>query len=418
MASYLQKRRRRWYAVLEIPKALRPHFGNKPRFIQSLETDSRIVAQRRVGPVIAAWRSEIARARQEPNDDAAFFRRALRNAKTEEQRQSILEQIDYAAWDIGAINVENIGDKPSSDPEARRFYAVATGALVPLTEHLDEWLSTSRTTAKTQDMRRSVVKRFAAKFAMVQDVNRKDVRHWITELMNGGGNLTPRTVQRILGALRGYWRYLQSIEVAGEDHEPFSRLDVARQNKRTEPRSKRQPFEPADVVKLLDAAIERSDDQLADLIRLGMWTGCRIEELCALKVEQVKGDHFAVGEAKTAAGWRDVPIHRELAQTMARLIEGSKDGHVLSGLGVNKYGERSNGVGKRFGRLKTELGFGPQHVFHSLRKTVVMILENAGVPENVVADIVGHEKTTMTYGLYSGGVSLAVKRDALAKLAY
>ncbi len=45
-------------------------------------------------------------------------------------------------------------------------------------------------------------------------------------------------------------------------------------------------------------------------------------------------------------------------------------------------------------------------------------LGNAGVPENVVADIVGHEKTTMTYGLYSGGVSLAVKRDALGRLAY
>ncbi len=119
MASYLQKRRRRWYAVLEIPKALRPHFG-KHRFVQSLETDSRIAAQRRVGPVIAAWRSEIARARQEPNDDAAFFRRALRNAKTEEQRQTILMQIDYAAWDIGAINVE-IGEQPSSDPEARQF---------------------------------------------------------------------------------------------------------------------------------------------------------------------------------------------------------------------------------------------------------------------------------------------------------
>ncbi|MCZ6483927.1 MAG: hypothetical protein O6757_11920, partial [Alphaproteobacteria bacterium] len=139
MASYRQKRRRRWYAVLEIPKALRPHFGNKPRFIQSLETDSRIVAQRRVGPVIAAWRSEIARARQEPNDDAAFFRRALHNAKTEEQRRSILMQIDMMAWDIGAINVENIGDKPSSDPEARRFYAEAIGALLPTTEYLDEW---------------------------------------------------------------------------------------------------------------------------------------------------------------------------------------------------------------------------------------------------------------------------------------
>ena len=64
------------------------------------------------------------------------------------------------------------------------------------------------------------------------------------------------------------------------------------------------------------------------------------------------------------------------------------------------------------------MSFGPQLVFHSIRKTVVTILENAGVAENVVADLVGHEKTTMTFGLYSGGLSLAVKREALDKLAY
>ena len=82
----------------------------------------------RVLPVVVAWKIEIAAARNEPvDDDAAYWRRALRNAKTEEQRQSILMQIEYAAWDIGAINVENIGDQPSSDPEARRFYASATG---------------------------------------------------------------------------------------------------------------------------------------------------------------------------------------------------------------------------------------------------------------------------------------------------
>ncbi len=418
MASYLQKRRRRWYAVLEIPKALHPHFGNKPRFIQSLETDSRIVAERRVLPVVVAWKKEIATARNEPvDDDAAYFRRALRNAKTEEQRQSILAQIDYAAWDIGAINVENVGDPPSSDPEARRFYASATGQLVTFTEHLVEWLATSRATAKTKNMHRSDVKRFAREFQMVQDVSRPEVRRWITKLMNGDG-LAPKTVQRILSALRGYWRYLQSIEVAGEDHEPFSKLDVARQNKRISPRSTRQPFDPGDVVKLLDAAIERGEENLADLIRLGMWTGCRIEELCALKVDQVKDDYFSVGDAKTKAGWRDVPIHSELQQTMARLIDKSKDGYVLSGLTANKYGKRSNGIGKRFGNLKSAMGFGSQHVFHSLRKTVVTILENAGVPENVVADIVGHEKTTMTYGLYSGGATLDTKRAALAELDY
>ena len=417
MSTYLQKRRRRWYAVLEIPKPLRPRLG-RPRFVQSLETDSRTVAERRVMPVVVAWKKEIATARNEPvDDDTAYWRRALHNAKTEEQRRAILERIDYAAWDIGAINVENIGDPPSSDPEARRFYASAAGQLVNFTEHLDEWLATSRATAKTKYMHRSDVKRFAREFQMVQDVSRPEVRRWITKLMNGDG-LTPKTVQRILSALRGYWRYLQSIEVAGEDHEPFSKLDVARQNKRISPRSTRQPFEPGDVVKLLDAAIERGEENLADLIRLGMWTGCRIEELCALKVDQVKDDYFSVGDAKTKAGWRDVPIHSELQQTMARLVDQLKDCYVLSGLTVNKYGDRSNGIGKRFGKLKSAMGFGSQHVFHSLRKTVVTILENAGVPENVVADIVGHEKTTMTYGLYSGGLSLAVKREALAKLAY
>ena len=63
-------------------------------------------------------------------------------------------------------------------------------------------------------------------------------------------------------------------------------------------------------------------------------------------------------------------------------------------------------------------GFGEGHVFHSIRKTVVTLLDNAGVSKNVTADIVGHDKPRITYGLYSGGASLEVKRVALAKLRY
>jgi hypothetical protein len=39
-------------------------------------------------------------------------------------------------------------------------------------------------------------------------------------------------------------------------------------------------------------------------------------------------------------------------------------------------------------------------------------------PEGVAADILGHDKPTMTYGLYSSGASLAVKREAIEKLQY
>ena len=35
---------------------------------------------------------------------------------------------------------------------------------------------------------------------------------------------------------------------------------------------------------------------------------------------------------------------------MARLVDQSEDGYVLSGITANKYGDRSNGIGKRFGK--------------------------------------------------------------------
>ena len=86
--------------------------------------------------------------------------------------------------------------------------------------------------------------------------------------------------------------------------------------------------------------------------------------------------------------------------------------HVRASLSADKYGDRSPAIGKRFGRLKTALGFGPKHVFHSIRSTVATLLENAGVPENVSADIIGHDKDTMTC------TSLEAKRKAIGKLRY
>jgi hypothetical protein len=51
----------------------------------------------------------------------------------------------------------------------------------------------------------------------------------------------------------------------------------------------------------------------------------------------------------------------------------------LPDLTVNKYSDWPNGFGKRFGRLKTKLCFESQIVFHSIRKIVVTIPENASV---------------------------------------
>ena len=130
-----------------------------------------------------------------------------------------------------------------------------------------------------------------------------------------------------------------------------------------------------------------------------------------------RGDHSSRRPTRESRPNRS-RAHRELRQTMAILVDQSKDGYVLSGLATNQNGDRGDAIGKKFTRLKKAMGFDDRHVFHSIRKTVVTILRNAGAPEDVVADIVGHKINTMTYGLYSGEVSLAVKRETLDKLAY
>jgi integrase len=161
---------------------------------------------------------------------------------------------------------------------------------------------------------------------------------------------------------------------------------------------------------------------LSNLIMLAAYTGARIEELCQLKTSSVRVVEglqcLSIEDAKTEAGNRLVPVHPEIDPLIRQLTKDSSDGYLISGLTETKYGDRSNAIGKRFGRLKAELGHGSEKVFHSIRKTVTTTLENAGVPEGVAADIVGHEKATLTYGLYSSGTSIIAKLKAIKHLSY
>lgn len=119
-----------------------------------------------------------------------------------------------------------------------------------------------------------------------------------------------------------------------------------------------------------------------------------------------KVPYIDITDAKTAAGAREVTVHKLLMPTMKARVKDRTDGYVLSDLTENKCGDLSNAIGKRFGRLKKDLGVGPELVFQSIRKTVSTLLENSGVSENVAANILGHVKSRITSGLYSGGLRL------------
>ncbi len=183
----------------------------------------------------------------------------------------------------------------------------------------------------------------------------------------------------------------------------------------------RHGFSNAECLELMKAVSAGKDSVLSDLTQLSLYTGARIEDLCSLRAEDavLEDNHRAlrIRQSRTQAGVGFVPLHPAIVPVVNRLIEESGDRFLISSKAKNQYDQRSPGLSKRFGRLKKELGFGPELVFHSLRKTVTTNLEQAGVIEGVAADILGHEKQTMTYGLYSGGTSMAQKMETISKIS-
>lgn len=185
-------------------------------------------------------------------------------------------------------------------------------------------------------------------------------------------------------------------------------------------------FKKADVERLHAMALEKQDQPLADLIKIGAYTGARLEEIGRIHRDAttfIDGVPvaFAITESKTAAGVREIPIHSAIATLFANLLEGSTDGYLMPGRSLdesNKYGHRLDAVGKRFGRLKTAAQFGTEHVFHSIRKTAITLVHQAGADVSVMPGLFGHETGMITFDLYSDGPSLEQKRKVIELLAF
>ena len=417
MAKHIEKRRRVYYAMLNIPAAVRPAFNNKRKFLKSLETESISQAQVRVLPIIAEWKNQIEIAKGKSTGDK--FLDTVDLLRRDAQRLRGLGfpegEIQAAQEDVAmnaALGNEHTNDRGDGG-KLLDAVSVASDEKLLLSEHIDSYLNTKSVTPKTNDMIRRDLVRFTSKFRFADDATNRAVRDWAGIEMEEA-NLALATRRRILSACRGYWDYLayrKSLDLSP----PFHKALPPKPKKLTksEVKDKRRAFRVNDYHKLLNAC---EHDPLTDLIRLGAYTGCRIEELCALKLTNVYSDRIEIEYGKTEAGWRTVPIHPHISQTVARLVDTSEDDYLLTRLTFNQYGDRSNAIGKRFGRLKDKLGYGKHYVFHSLRKGFATQLENAKVPESDVARLMGHQMSGISFGNYSDGLALEKLKEAIGNL--
>jgi integrase len=413
--SNIELRGNTWFATLHVPKDVREVLG-RSKLIRTLKTADRRLAQERAMAVVAEWKALIRNARGNAQGDTSGATTDSFTMDALKWRESVItakDQQEQEAMELLMTDRAEELEQSKGYPAAKAFADIVLGVSTPISPLIEPWAASLANHAeKTRSLYIPVVKKMAAKFKTLEAIDRKAVRAWILELQ---GALSGATIQRNLGACQNMWEWCQARDLVDIDFTPFKGHQV---------KVKKQsyvPFTPAEVVHLWKLAAKKDNQPLADLIQLGAYTGGRIEELCQTKVEHVT-DHgsILVPGTKTDAAIREVPVHRSIKKLVERLVKDSKDGYLIPSPANNARGNRSDPLSKTFGRLKGELGYEGDRtrVFHSIRKTLVTLLENAGVPEGVTADIVGHEKQTMTYGLYSGGNSLEVKREALEKISY
>ena len=414
MPKYLQKRRRQWYAILEIPKILRQQLG-RPRFVQSLETESLSVAEKKVLPVIVGWRRQIdlARGADIGTDDELLA--TVMRVRQDTQRAKVdgreLAELQMAQEEVAMMEALGPNNDYSGSDKLFNAVSIAHGKTHLLREHVEEFLASRDVAPKTTDMQRRDLGLFADKFQYAHDATRLKVIDWVNVTLGAEQNLSLGTRSRMISAARVYWDYLEKNKGLTLPS-PLHKVLPPKPKKKTKAmiEAQRKAFRVSDYHKLLASC---ADDTLKDLITLAAYTGCRIEELCILKLENVSDDKIEIVDAKSEAGWRTIPIHQHIAQTVSRLVPTSTDGYLLSGLTFNKYGNRSNAIGKSFGRLKKQVGYGESYVFHSFRKGFATQLENANIPVNVSARLMGHEVQGQTFGNYSDGLALKGLRDAI-----
>jgi integrase len=108
---------------------------------------------------------------------------------------------------------------------------------------------------------------------------------------------------------------------------------------------------------------------------------------------------------KNNESMRSIPIHPIIRPLVAKLVETSWDGFLLSGLDeAGTSGKRSTHLSDDFGKWRRYVGVGTESTpFHALRHTFATALEDAEVYSVTASRLVGHSPAGMTFGTYSEG---------------
>ena len=385
--AHLLDRNGIWWLSRRLP-------GTKKHLRRSLKTRDISIARKRRDEILGKWENET----QKINTvrDVAAMRKTYLSTFDDTERSlledKIIDQSEELATELG---VWEIVKSASQDDELRGdaqepidYWKTATGRLTPFAELTPHWLKTIQTPATRNDYRRAMDVLMQS-FTVVEELDWDKCKIFLRNL-GSEQDVSSATVQKWKSAYINFWECF--------DKDP----SIWRNHKlpKTNPILKR-PWTNEET-KQLYARLRQDGNWLQHPVWIAAHTGARLGAICNLVYSEDK-QTILFPRQKRETKDRIIPAHPAIREHLMAWQENPK---------------RRSSVGNRFTEFKQKRGFGVETDFHSFRRTLITNLENLGCPESVTADIVGHKKKTITYGLYSGGSSLELMRDWLFQVRY
>ena len=410
MPYYVQKRRRRWYACLEIPAALRSHFDGKPRFLQSLKTESEGEAHRRALPLIALWKRKLSEARgaTPETSEGEYWRAVLAQAKGDERVTLELLATDKAA----AI------EREKGETVAKRFADVAFDRVQMIAPLADAWLAEAQYPPRGTYQHRRTLELLYSRHTAVNEIDRRTAGAFVAEVLAQGRK--PETVNRSLSTYLQLWAWLEKrghVEGNPWRGQSLKRSKRSGKHATTDDDGKRRPFTEKEGRDFL-AVLEGVD---RDVSTVAAVTGMRLEEIAALVPADVSSKDkgkvvwLSITRGKTAAATRRVPVVSPAVCKMLLARKAKGKARLFYELEPDRFGDLGSALGKRVGRKLRAIGLNDPALVaeHSWRHRARTLMEHADVMPWVADAVLGHARPGEGLSRYSAGPSEEQRIEAV-----
>jgi integrase/recombinase XerC len=211
----------------------------------------------------------------------------------------------------------------------------------------------------------------------LKDLNKRQVVEYIQHL---DCEFAHGTIVAHLSRLRSIWTHAYQMGEIMIKTSPFCDHDLSQY--RGQGSKPKQLFSKTQLHQI----INECPDSVKDLVRLGLFTGARLSELCTADVEIIEDIKcLVIRKGKTESAVRIIPVPPQVDDIQLPLNLDTK------------------AAGRVFSRFKvSEITDDSTRSFHSLRNHFITASERASLKEFDVAHVVGHKTgTTMSFGHYA-----------------